>query len=554
MALGGSFSKGLIDEWNGVSWKTLPVIPSTSLNAVACAARHRCVAVGFDAFTWNGKAWTRVPVPRGLPIASEFTNVACAGPDDCMALGSHGGPSPLAMWWNGAKWRRVAGAATCVVPGQCGLSGDGRGRYVAVGDDNSFIWNGHSWRRIPLPGVNDELPGIWCAGSFCLAVGSSSDFGWNGAKWSTLPSTGFGNAAVWCAGRSACMDVGSGLATFWNGRRWTPMRLSKIDRLSAVSCNRPGNCVAVGLTNNPPLIPDWLAERWTGSVWQVITGPAKTVGIGTAQISCTSTQFCMALNTLAFDPGAQRWNGSHWIATNLPTDLGEQGVEGLSCSSASSCLAIAGDAAWAWDGSSWHATASLGISGQYVDLQSVSCASATMCMAIGFDVSNSSCGSTCTAYLLAEQWNGSTWSVSATPVLAIGSEPDFLPSSQISCPTTTFCMEETQGQVNVVLSWDGHTWTQQHVSVPAFFTGPEISCGGPSSCVIAGDTQGGNGAAEVWNGTAWRATRPASGGLLSAVSCSRQDRCVAVGTTAGDLTMAQSWNGTSWKLLRPVNP
>jgi hypothetical protein len=556
MAIGGSFSSGVIDEWNGVSWKSLPTIKSASLDSVACAARHRCVAVGGgDAFAWNGKVWSRVPLPPRLR-GGQFPHVACAGPADCMAVGTG------AMRWNGVKWHQVAASVTCLLEYECSVSGDGPGRYVAVGDsDKSFFWNGHSWREVALP-VFDELPGISCTGSFCLAVGSSSDVAWNGRKWSALPSTGFGNAAVWCTRRTACMDVGSGLASFWNGRRWTPQRLSTIDRLAAVSCTRPGNCIAVGLTNNlalaPLLAPDWLAERWNGSKWQVIPGPARTGGTGQEQISCTSTRFCMAVNTLAYDPGAQRWNGRKWIATNLPADVGEQGVEGLSCSSASNCLAIAGDAAWAWDGTSWHATASPGISGQYVDLQSVSCASATMCMAIGYDFTLSTCGNGCTVNLLAEQWNGSSWSVSNTPVLDVGSVPDFLPSNQISCPSATFCMQETTASALPggagVMSWNGQTWTQQKVSVASFYAPPNISCGGTSSCVVVRNTEARRGAAEVWNGTSWRATRLAPGGLVNAVSCSRPGRCVAVGTTAGDLTMAQSWDGTAWKLLHPVNP
>jgi hypothetical protein len=573
MAIDNS-TKGVIKEWNGVSWRSLPT-SSRWLDSVACAARHRCVAVGAsEALTWNGRVWSKAPLSRQLQ-RSDFISVACAGPADCMAVGiytpSGGGlQQPIAMRWNGAKWHQVAAS-----PGAGALSGDGPGRYVAVGADASFFWNGSSWLRVALPG-SIELQGISCARSFCLAVGSSSEFAWNGSKWSTLPATGFSNAGVWCTGRDACMDVGGGLASYWNGRGWTPMRLSVINRLRAVSCTRPGNCMALGETNNLRLAPlgqapAWLAERWSGSAWQNIPGPASGLSAfqgsnldcapGTCPaVSCTTTRFCMALDVNANNPAAQRWNGSEWIATNLSADLGYQIIQDLSCASSGSCLAVgalsqADARAWAWDGTSWHATASPGISGQDTALQSVSCASATMCMAVGYEFTPPCDTTPCTIHLLAEQWNGSTWSVTGTPALGTGTVYE-LPSSLISCPSTTFCMEVTGPSAR---SWDGHTWHKR--AAPSRYIAPDLSCGSASSCVVVGNLGpvsgtpfGETGAAQAWNGTAWRTTRLASAGLLHAVSCPQPDQCIAVGATLYDQAMAQSWNGTAWKLLSPANP
>jgi hypothetical protein len=517
------------------------------------------VAVGIGAaFAWNGKVWSKVPLPRQVPADSEFGAVACAGPADCMAVGFTGSAVPLAMRWNGVRWHRVASAGIACFAGQCGISGHGRGRYVVVGDNLSSFWNGRSWHRIALPAANVLVPGVSCTESFCLAVGrsvgNSSEFAWNGKKWHTLPRTGFDNESVWCTRPTACMDVGFGGVSSWNGRRWTRLRLSVINRFTGVSCTRPGNCIAVGPTNNLALERDWLAERWNGSRWQVIPGPAKTDGGPAEQISCTSMRFCMALSTFAFDPAAQWWNGRRWIATDLPfqSPPGTFGIEGLSCSSPSKCVAVGGNVAWNWNGTSWPES-NPEIGGPNVDLQSVSCLSATLCMATGF-VYTGDCQDTCTMTGLAEQWNGSSWSVSDSTILG-SSTLDHLPSSQISCPAATFCMEETTGVGPVsVRSWDGHSWTQQ--TVP-FSTASGISCGGTSSCVVISTfIRGGELAdtTEIWNGTSWRAAKPAPGGLLTALSCSRPDRCTAAGGTAGNLAMTQTWDGTSWKLTHPANP
>lgn len=109
-----------------------------------------------------------------------------------------------------------------------------------------------------------------------------------------------------------------------------------------------------------------------------------------------------------------------------------------------------------------------------------------------------------------------------------------------------------------VMSWDGHTSSQQTVSFPSFVQ-TDVSCAGKSSGVVIGDHVGASGrivyVAEDWNGTSWRATHPiGSGGFLNAVPCSRPDRCEAVGATAHGLTMVQSWDGTAWKLVRTINP
>jgi hypothetical protein len=171
-------------------------------------------------------------------------------------------------------------------------------------------------------------------------------------------------------------------------------------------------------------------------------------------------------------------------------------------------------------------------------------------MAFGFHF-DSSCQDNCVTSLLAEQWNGSAWSVSYDA--AFGTD---IPTSQISCPTATFCMENTGA---ATMSWDGHAWRKQPGTRPDFqFTG--LSCGSPASCILIGDsydpaTGTTRYGAQAWNGTTWQAANPVgTSGALETVSCASATNCITTGSTADFLTMAQAWNGTSWKLLTPVNP
>jgi len=164
-------------------------------------------------------------------------------------------------------------------------------------------------------------------------------------------------------------------------------------------------------------------------------------------------------------------------------------------------------------------------------------------MAIGVDSS--------TDGLLAEKWNGSSWSVSFdTPNDQAGQQGD-----EVSCPTTTFCMENTG---TGTMSWDGSNWHQQNADVPEYSrTG--LSCGSTTSCVLTEDVEDSQSGdvsfgAQVWNGLSWQASDLAGHlSRLLGLSCASATSCLAVGD-GGDLAMAKLWNGTTWKLLAPVNP
>ena len=116
-------------------------------------------------------------------------------------------------------------------------------------------------------------------------------------------------------------------------------------------------------------------------------------------VSCPATTACIAVGTAGTDTGtalvtaplAEQWTGGSWTALTVPDP---------------------------------------GVSGDLVELNSVSCISATNCMAVGDD-QNAAVTADST---VAAQWNGTTWTILATP-----SPATFSALLSVSCTSATFC-------------------------------------------------------------------------------------------------------------------
>jgi hypothetical protein len=241
-------------------------------------------------------------------------------------------------------------------------------------------------------------------------------------------------------------------------------------------------------------------------------------------VSCTTATACTA--TGAYDDAtvggnpppdialAERWNGTSWTIqpTSSPGAGYDAVLSGVDCLSSMECIAVGYDyynqgpqdavLAEYWDGTSWTIQPTPVPSGGYVStLSSVSCATGTSCMAVGtLGLANP----------LAEQWDGSGWTIQPTP----GGGPLL----GVSCPTATACIAVGGLGTPVADSWNGTAWTEQSVPLPA-----------------------GN-----------------NGGQLSSVSCTSATDCIAVGywtvNTGPDLTLAEHWNGTTWAIQSTPNP
>src|SRR5215469_14796478 len=286
-------------HWGGSRWSAAPV-PSpggsaggdvSELEAVTCPSATSCWAVGFtqkfnlavlnQALRWNGKKWSKTPVPSPAgsapPDSSVLNGVTCNSSTSCWAVGSaaaiNGSERNVALHWNGRKWSRVTtpdpagtaggdlnllSAVSCLSAADCwavGATGTNMGHHELLRNE-ALHWNGRRWSLIPTPNPGGTAPddinsllGVACPSTTsCWAVGSfgsltqlsrNEALHWNGHKWSLAftpdpDGTGAGAQnrlrAVACTSRADCWAVGNygstpgvvvNEALRWNGKKWT---------------------------------------------------------------------------------------------------------------------------------------------------------------------------------------------------------------------------------------------------------------------------------------------------------------------------------------------
>jgi hypothetical protein len=320
--------------------------------------------------------------------------------------------------------------------------------------------------------------------------------------------------------------------------------------------------------------------------WKIqrTANPAGSVGNNVEGVSCTSATACLAVGYFYDDKPegiftlAERWNGKTWTVQAGP---GLTSLNAVSCTSATACTAV-GDIlarsgrvvtrAERWNGRSWRVQATPNPAGAgHSQLNGVSCASATACIAVGYYYNGSD-----TWFPLAEQWNGKSWAIRATPRPARSMDPEL---TGVSCTSATACTaagvyENSSNpafpDTTLAERWNGKSWKIQATLNP----GPEsnnlygTSCTSATACTAVGYQQLDSGRlvtlAERWNGRAWNVQATPNPGVtgtstFSGVSCASATACTAVGWYAESNSepsgpFAEGWNGTSWTVEATPSP
>jgi hypothetical protein len=355
---------------------------------------------------------------------------------------------------------------------------------------------------------------------------------------------------VSCTSPSSCVAVGyysngttyQTLIETWNGTAWSSASspntsITQSNLLQGVSCTSPSSCVAVGSYSTAPTqesnetLSQTLVETWNGTAWSIAPSPnaSTTRGDGLQGVSCTSPSSCVAVGDYGTG-GIQQtlvetWNGTAWSIASSPnaSTTFDNGLQGVSCTSPSSCVAVGDSASGTggqtlietWNGTAWSIASSPNTSSPQGNiLQGVSCTSPSSCVAVG-DYSTAYAPNLTT---LIETWNGTAWSIAASP-------------------------NTSSTQYNYLFG---------------------VSCTSPSSCVAVGDYFTGTNFKTLivtWNGTAWSiASSPIAStpfNYLNGVSCTSPSSCVAVGDSSNGTsgqTLAETWNGTAWSMTDSVPP
>jgi hypothetical protein len=348
--------------------------------------------------------------------------------------------------------------------------------------------------------------------------------------------------------------------------------------LQSISCTSSVACTAVGYYKNVAGAEVTLAEAWNGTRWvlKATPNPAGATASELAAVSCTATDDCTAVGSYSSSTGApltlaEAWNGRSWTIQGTPEPAGSagSGFFAVSCASAQVCIA-AGDykdsggtamtLAEAWNGTSWTIQATPNPAGATAaGLAGVSCASAQACAAAGSYTSSSG------SLTLAEAWNGTTWSIQATPTPAGSTGAAF---AAVSCSSPLACTAagsytSSSGSLTLAEAWNGTTWSIQATPSPGNMgnTIGGVSCSSPAACTMAGSYQANYetySLAERWNGASWsvQSTPSPSGddtAAFAAVSCASASGCVAAGSNGRSQTLVAAWNGTRWALQATPN-
>ena len=320
----------------------------------------------------------------------------------------------------------------------------------------------------------------------------------SGSPWAVVPSPTINSqgesmgssAGLSCASPQFCVAVSldpyAPEIEDWNGDDWqimtSPTPPEEYGWLGSVTCPSSTFCMAIGGYVDDSNSEEPLMEEWNGNDWAIVPN-APSLG----SVSCTSATFCMA----AGGSGFEEWDGSVWTAL-VGSYNGTGGPGTISCVSASFCAAVGDDYAtiagapsytlyYVWDGSSWSGSETPSL-GTEQALYALSCTSPTFCMTDGFYYPSSEQD----ALPLAEEWNGSGWSLASPPDTS-SADQDYI--FGVSCADQSFCMATGWGlsatQSPLTYTWDGDSWTQVTAAVPSSTGTPWPTLTGVS-CPTAG--------------------------------------------------------------------
>jgi hypothetical protein len=235
----------------------------------------------------------------------------------------------------------------------------------------------------------------------------------------------------------------------------------------------------------------------------------------------------------------------------------------VSCASASHCMAVgglttaagSGNLAEKWNGTKWSVVASPDPPGALsTTFRGVDCISANNCLAVG-DYTTPHTSNNAHILPTAERWNGKNWSLITVPAPSKHANLD-----AISCGSATDCWASGfSWNHTLVENWNGSAWSI--VSSPSPVPGPPnvlygMACASARECWSAGAAQGTTSLTERWNGKKWSAvTTPNSAeSILYGDTCAGTSACLAVGFAHNGQAIAQQWNGTTWTTAPAAQP
>ena len=259
-------------------------------------------------------------------------------------------------------------------------------------------FDGTSWRAFQSPNVgtsNNELNAVvadasnnaWAVGfEFNGAAERTLIEHWNGTAWSvsSSPNVGSGNndlrgvAAIsssdaWAVGQSTGI-VNSTLAEHWNGTAWSivpsPTPVGGGFFTSVVGVGSSDVWALGGLGDDGEAT---FAEHWDGRAWRIVSTPAIPSEAFFSSAAAASTSDVCAVGSLGSSTLTEHWDWAAWSIVPrpdpLPTSKGNNFLTGVTALGASDVWAVGSTLDFTlgelertvterWDGTAWSVVAS----------------------------------------------------------------------------------------------------------------------------------------------------------------------------------------------------
>jgi len=302
-----------------------------------------------------------------------------------------------------------------------------------------------------LPGVGQGLFGVsaisasdaWAVGdAYNQSVGDQQTLTqhWDGARWRIIPSpsvpkaynhltgvSGTSSDDVWAVGytiddRNAAWRT---LLLHWNGAQWSIVRSAKLgttfSAFTRVIALAPDNVWVAGY-NGTDIIFHTLAEHWDGTSWKVVPTPAPGVydalyGIsGTGADDLWAVGFYKTENEI-YESLTLHWDGVTWAKIESPNTTAYNWFNGV--------VATGSNDVWA----------------------------------IGYEYED---GGNAISHPLTQHWNGTEWSVAATPQVPDGHYTNLADAASLSSSDVVAVGTRTDENDNydpLIEEWNGTSWT-----------------------------------------------------------------------------------------------
>ncbi len=311
-----------------------------------------------------------------------------------------------------------------------------------------------SWRVVHSP----PQPG----GLYGVAISSHTD------AW----AVGVGNLSL-----PTIYPINVGFVEHWDGTRWntipSPQPANYENDLYAVAALAPSDVWAVGSYENAEnglLEPQkTLVEHWDGTHWKVIASPNAKAFFNTLNgVAALASNDIWAVGSQGSLSGLSKtliehWDGTHWSIVKSPNvgsyDNTLQGVTALSpddiwaVGESSDGKGGARTLVEQWNGQQWSVVPSPSIGSYQNLLREVAGVAPDDVWTVGLywsypgDILNT----------LTEHWNGSSWSVVASPNPPGG---DNVLSGVAALATSDVWAVGYAAGVSLILHWDGYQWRQ----------------------------------------------------------------------------------------------